>query len=127
MKDDLAGNSLIREDSMRHAFVRGTSLVSSRTNQQPAPGPSTTTDNNQQPPTPNQHLRLQPTMLSKPGTARTKPSPSVRNRRKVIETPEEVLRKLQRLPANKSCADCGCKVRRIKNHQCYVKRMIYDL
>jgi hypothetical protein len=97
MKDDLAGNSLIREDSMRHAFVRGTSLVSSRTNQQPAPGPSTTTDNNQQP------------------------------RRKVIETPEEVLRKLQRLPANKSCADCGCKVRRIKNHQCYVKRMIYDL
>jgi len=51
-------------------------------------------------------------MLSKPGAARTKPSPSTRRGRKVVqETPEEILRKLQRLPTNKVCADCGGKVR----------------
>lgn len=50
-------------------------------------------------------------MLSKPGAARTKPSPSTRRGRKAVqETPEEVLRKLQRLPTNKVCADCGGKV-----------------
>jgi transposase len=55
-------------------------------------------------------------MLSKPGAARSKPTPTQRRGRKVEETPDELLRKLQRLPGNKACADCGGKVRTVRVH-----------
>ena len=53
-------------------------------------------------------------MLSKPGEARRTSSgstPSSRRQKKVDEgNPDDVVRKIQRLPANKACADCSSKV-----------------
>ena len=54
-------------------------------------------------------------MLSKPGEARRTTSssstPSSRRHKKVVEENlDDVVRKLQRLPSNKSCADCSSKV-----------------
>ena len=53
-------------------------------------------------------------MLSKPGEARRTKSgstPSSRRQKKVDEgNPDDVVRKLQRLPTNKACADCSSKV-----------------
>ena len=49
-------------------------------------------------------------MLKKPGEARQKAA-APRNRRRVVEEDlEDVVRRLQRLPPNKSCADCSSKV-----------------
>ena len=55
---------------------------------------------------------LNRTMLSKPGSSRTA-KPTRSRRKPTQETPDEIIRKLQRLPGNKSCADCGGKVREI--------------
>jgi hypothetical protein len=52
-------------------------------------------------------------MLSKPGEARSNSTPgSYRSNRKAIavETPDDIVRRLQRVPSNKACADCSSKV-----------------
>ena len=52
-------------------------------------------------------------MLSKPGEARRTTSGSTsRRQKKVVDegNPDDIVRKLQRLPTNKACADCSSKV-----------------
>ena len=51
-------------------------------------------------------------MLSKPGEARSTPSTARRHNKKLSkdENLDDVIRKLQRLPSNKACADCSSKV-----------------
>ena len=50
-------------------------------------------------------------MLSKPGEARNSGTPSYRNRKVIAEeSPDDVVRRLQRVPSNKACADCSSKV-----------------
>ncbi len=56
------------------------------------------------------------TMLSKPGEARSNTTPgggTYRGNRKAIsiESPDDIVRRLQRVPSNKACADCSSKVR----------------
>eukprot|EP00569_Conticribra_weissflogii_P005781 CAMPEP_0171336666 /NCGR_PEP_ID=MMETSP0878-20121228/6177_1 /TAXON_ID=67004 /ORGANISM="Thalassiosira weissflogii, Strain CCMP1336" /LENGTH=940 /DNA_ID=CAMNT_0011838167 /DNA_START=115 /DNA_END=2937 /DNA_ORIENTATION=- len=54
-------------------------------------------------------------MLQKPGEARQKAA-APRNRRRVVEEDlEDVIRRLQRLPPNKSCADCSSKLTQCVN------------
>ncbi|KAL7473819.1 hypothetical protein ACHAXS_014277 [Conticribra weissflogii] len=54
-------------------------------------------------------------MLQKPGEARQKAT-APRNRRRVVEEDlEDVIRRLQRLPPNKSCADCSSKLTQCVN------------
>jgi hypothetical protein len=55
-------------------------------------------------------------MLSKPGEARNS-TPTYRNRKVVSEeTPDDIVRRLQRVPSNKACADCSSKVNNV--HVC---------
>ena len=51
-------------------------------------------------------------MLSKPGEARNSgTTPSYRNRKVIAEeSPDDIVRRLQRVPSNKACADCSSKV-----------------
>ena len=55
-------------------------------------------------------------MLARPGEARQKPTPTQR-RRKVTsnEDPNDTVRRLQRLPPNKACADCTAKLTQCVN------------
>lgn len=69
---------------------------------------STDTSDPQHHPTPHKHPT---TMLSKPGEARSKATPTQRRRKVVEENLDDVVRRLQRLPHNKACADCQSKVR----------------
>ena len=59
-------------------------------------------------------------MLSKPGAARKAPTPSQRRRKVVEENLDYVVRKLQRAPSNKACADCTSKVRMRFDRCCFV-------
>jgi hypothetical protein len=56
-------------------------------------------------------------MLRKPGEYDPNRSvrPQVSNRRKTQEGPDDIVRKLQRLPVNKKCADCSARVS-VKTH-----------
>jgi hypothetical protein len=49
-------------------------------------------------------------MLARPGEAREKSTPNTQRRKKVTsEDPNDTVRRLQRLPPNKACADCTSK------------------
>ncbi|KAL9179299.1 hypothetical protein ACHAXT_008589 [Thalassiosira profunda] len=55
-------------------------------------------------------------MLSKPGAARKAPTSSQRRRKQVVEENlDDVVRKLQRVPSNKACADCTSKLTQCVN------------
>mmetsp|Transcript_23669 Transcript_23669/g.56027 ORF Transcript_23669/g.56027 Transcript_23669/m.56027 type:complete len:976 (+) Transcript_23669:254-3181(+) len=56
-------------------------------------------------------------MLARPGAARNKATPQQRRRKQASaeETPDEIVRRLQRLPPNKKCADCPSKLTRCVN------------
>ncbi|KAL7528613.1 hypothetical protein ACHAXR_002532 [Thalassiosira sp. AJA248-18] len=55
-------------------------------------------------------------MLSKPGEARTKSATPTQRRRKVVEeNQDDIVRRLQRLPPNKACADCSAKMTQCVN------------
>eukprot|EP00985_Skeletonema_marinoi_P003472 scaffold1495_cov117-Skeletonema_marinoi.AAC.3 len=56
-----------------------------------------------------------PTMLARPGEARQKPTPTQRRRKAAIEDPNDAVRRLQRLPPNKACADCTSKLTQCVN------------
>ena len=58
--------------------------------------------------------------MLRPRNAAAPRGSSSRNRRKK-ETPEDILRRLQRLPGNKTCADCGTKVSVISVCVCTLK------
>ena len=49
-------------------------------------------------------------MLRPPGSSSDRPRTYASNRRKTAETPDDMLRQLQRLPPNKKCADCNAKL-----------------
>lgn len=49
-------------------------------------------------------------MLARPGEARQKSTPNTQRRKKLTsEDPNDTVRRLQRLPPNKACADCTSK------------------
>uniref|UniRef100_A0A7S2PP83 Arf-GAP domain-containing protein n=1 Tax=Skeletonema marinoi TaxID=267567 RepID=A0A7S2PP83_9STRA len=54
-------------------------------------------------------------MLARPGEARQKPTPTQRRRKAAIEDPNDAVRRLQRLPPNKACADCTSKLTQCVN------------
>ena len=56
-----------------------------------------------------------PTMLARPGEARQKPTPTQRRRKAANEDPNDAVRRLQRLPPNKACADCTSKLTQCVN------------
>ncbi len=56
-----------------------------------------------------------PTMLARPGEARQKATPTQRRRKAANEDPNDAVRRLQRLPPNKACADCTSKLTQCVN------------
>ena len=49
-------------------------------------------------------------MLQPPGSSSNRPRPTSRRGGAKVETPDDVIRQLQKLPANKRCADCSSKL-----------------
>lgn len=55
-------------------------------------------------------VSIDTSMLARPGEARQKSTPNTQRRKKVTsEDPNDTVRRLQRLPPNKACADCTSK------------------
>jgi len=49
-------------------------------------------------------------MLKPPGSSSGRRTATASSRRKTQESPDDIIRQLQRLPPNKRCADCTSKL-----------------